>query len=345
MGGGIIQRRWGIALKLAVSGAATVGFLLLCEAGARVLNLPSRPFVVPTATNCLQRSRTLGMTFAPNCSATWTDPALSGQNSTTFHTNALGLRDSDIEDDGAIRILALGDSCTWGWQVAQDEAYPQALQRLLDEAYGALRYRVINAGQPGYTSYQGLTFLRDTGLQLHPAIVIIGFGFNDSSRLPDIEVSIARARALFPLVRVDDALLAHSKLWQWLRTRFGPAPTNVVNRTALLSFAAPARADMPSQPMVRVPPDQFLRNLTAIVALCRAHGVKPLLLSFAGEPRKQHPYADAIGRVATAIDVPLVVYSGPRIDVIHPTRDGYAALAAAILARLQSAGYVPVPNE
>jgi len=345
MGGVVAQRRWGIGVKLGVSAAATLAVLFALETGARVLGLPSRAFVVPTATNCLQRSRTLGMELAPNCSATWTDAALSGHDATTFHTNALGLRDSDIEDDGATRILALGDSCTWGWQVAQDETYPHELQQLLNEQYGARRYRVINAGAPGYTSYQGLTFLRDTGLQLHPAIVIIGFGFNDASRLPDIEMSIARQRALFPLIRVDDTLLAHSRLWQWLRTRFGPAATNALDRSAWSSFPARALADMPSQPTVRVPPAQFLRNLTAIVALCRAHGVKPILLSFAGEPRKGHPYADAIGKVATGMDVPLVIYGGPRIDVVHPTRDGYAALSAAILARLQSAGYVPVVNE
>ncbi len=319
-----------------------VGLLFVLETGARILDLPTRPFVVPTATNCLRRSRTLGMEFLPNCSATWTDPVFSGKDSTTFHTNALGLRDSDIEEHGAIRILALGDSCTWGWQVPQDDAYPQELQRLLDEHYGARRYRVINAGEPGYTTYQGLTFLRDTALQLHPAIVIIGFGFNDGSRLPDIEVSIARQRALFPLILADDALLAHSKLWRWLRTRFGPAAPNTADRSAWLPFApASAQADTPSEPMVRVSPAQFARNLTAIVALCRAHDAKPLLLSFAGAPRPEQPYADAIGKVATAMDVPLVVYSGQRIDLIHPTRDGYAALSAAILARLQLAGYVP----
>lgn len=332
----------GNAFRLGVSAAATIGVLFVLEAGARLLDLPSRPFVVPTAANCLQRSRTLGMRLAPNCSATWSDPALSGKDSTMFHTNALGLRDREVEDDGAARILALGDSCTWGWEVSQDEAYPQELQRLLDEHYGARRYRVINAGVPGYTTYQGLTFLRDAGLELHPTIVIIGFAFNDASHLPDIEASLARQRALFPLIWVDDALLARSKLWQWLRTRFGSAAANLTYRSVCPSFApARARADMPSEAMVRVPPDKFGRNLTAMVDLSRAHGAKPLLLSFAGPPQPEQPYANAIGEVATAMDVPLVVYTGPRIDLVHPTRDGYGPLAAAILARLRSAGYIP----
>jgi lysophospholipase L1-like esterase len=283
------------------------------------------------------------MEFVPNCSATWNDAALSGKAATRFRTNAIGLRDEEIADDGAVRILALGDSCTWGWQVPQDEAYPQDLQRLLDQRYGPHRYRVINAGIPGYTSYQGLIFLRDVGLELHPAIVIIGFGFNDASHLPNIEASLARQRALFRLIRIDDALLAHSTLWRWLRTQLGPAATTVSDHLAWFGPAS-ARAEPPTEPMVRVSPAQFVRNLTAIVDLCRTHGAKVLLLSFAGSPRPEQPYADAIGKVATAMNVPLVVYDGPRIDLIHPAREGYAALSATLLERLESVGDLGFPS-
>ena len=47
---------------------------------------------------------------------------------THFHTNGLGLRGAEICDDASIRVLAIGDSCTSGWRVADDESYPARLQ-------------------------------------------------------------------------------------------------------------------------------------------------------------------------------------------------------------------------
>ena len=38
---------------------------------------------------------------------------------------------------------------------------------------------VINAGIPGYTTYQELEFLKIYGLQMEPDLVVLGFVFND----------------------------------------------------------------------------------------------------------------------------------------------------------------------
>ena len=283
------------------------------------------------------------MEFVPRCEATWNAEALSGTEPTSFRTNAIGLRDAELEEDGAVRILALGDSCTWGWQVAQDDAYPQQLQRLLNEQFGQGQYRVINAGVPGYTSYQGLLYLRDVGIELHPAIVLIGYGFNDASRAPDIVTALARQRMFLPLIHVDDALLAHSQLWRWLHMRFGSASSPRASRISALG-ATEAVAWAQPEETVRVSPTHFKDNLTAMVQLARSHGAYPLLVSFAGRPRPEQPYAYAIGGVASEFDVPIVVYDGSRIDRIHPSREGYAALAAVILARLETVGIIPNVN-
>ena len=116
------------------------------------------------------------MEFSPSCSRSTSDLFLP-----SFRTNEQGLRDAPISNDGARRILSLGDSCTFGWRVPQAAAYPQQLQRLLDRRYGVGRFRAINAGFPGYTSLQGLAYLRERGLALKPEIVVIAFGFNDAS--------------------------------------------------------------------------------------------------------------------------------------------------------------------
>lgn len=310
-----------LVYDLVISLAITAALFLGGEKVAQLLQLKVGYFLLPTQTNCLQRSSTLGMEFRPQCSATWSESLLTGDKQTSFTTNKLGLRDAELEDDGAVRILAIGDSCTWGWQVEQDEAYPQVLQRLLNEAGGARRYRVINAGTPGYTSYQGLLFLRDRGLPLKPDVVVIGYGFNDSLPNGDVEKDLANQQRMFPLIKADDYLLKQSTLWGWLRTRIrGEGP----------------RPKLP----LRVPPEKFKENLASIVALARAHGAKPIVVSFAGAFDPDNSYGDAMGAVARELNVPLVVYTGPRIDAVHPSAEGYELLARSIVARMQEEGYL-----
>src|SRR5215475_5446896 len=75
----------------------------------RVLQLSS-----PNPSNCLARAARRVMRFRPNC----TGQSVEG---TIVRTNELGLRDDPVRDDGAKLILAIGDSCTFGWRVEQDQ--------------------------------------------------------------------------------------------------------------------------------------------------------------------------------------------------------------------------------
>src|SRR5262249_43379420 len=160
--------------KLALAFLPTLALLLVLEGLARMLH-PTVPLVLhPSQSNCQQRSALLGQEFRPHC--------VADTMGKRFETNELGLRDRALDDDRAPRILAMGDSCTFGWSVEQDEAYPQVLQAMVDREAGAHRYRVVNAGVPGYTSYHGLLYLRDRGLALQPAVVVAGYGFNDIFR-------------------------------------------------------------------------------------------------------------------------------------------------------------------
>jgi len=77
------------------------------------------------------------------------------------------------------RIVAFGDSLTAGLGVAQDEAYPGQLARII-RAQG-FAYDVINAGVSGETSAGGL---RRVGwiLKTQPVLVIVELGVNDGLR-------------------------------------------------------------------------------------------------------------------------------------------------------------------
>jgi len=227
-----------------------------------------------------------------------------------------------VRDDGSARILAIGDSCTWGWRVAQDESYPAVLQRLLDERYGGGKEQVINAGVPGYSSYRGLLYLRERGLELKPAIVIVGYGFNDMSAGGDDEVRIAQNRRLMPLLLADDFLIQNIGIYRWARWRM-------------------SQADSRSRDWAkRVPPDKYERNLREIVTLARQHGAKVMLINFT-ELRKPSPYKTALFGVAETLDVPLLIYRGPKFDLVHPTAEGYRIFAPQILDTMAQQGWLP----
>ncbi|MBM4129942.1 hypothetical protein FJ250_02790, partial [bacterium] len=91
---------------------------------------------------------------------------------------ALGAVRPDREIAAAVhrpRLLFLGDSCT---RLAMEgPPYPGRLKALL-----AGRAEVLTAAVPGYTSHQGLVWLRRQLLAARPDVVVVYFGWNDHWR-------------------------------------------------------------------------------------------------------------------------------------------------------------------
>jgi lysophospholipase L1-like esterase len=85
----------------------------------------------------------------------------------------------DTPDDDVYRILCVGDSVTFGFNVDQPDAYPRRLEALLRQRHPGRQIEVVNAGVPGWSSVQGLRFLEAYGLRLHPDLVIAAHGTND----------------------------------------------------------------------------------------------------------------------------------------------------------------------
>lgn len=97
-------------------------------------------------------------------------------------TNQFGMRMREVEikkPDGAIRIAALGDSCTFGWMIPEESAYPRVLENQLN-ANGAIRYEILNFGVPGYTSVHGRLQYNRLVKSFQPDLLILAYGFNDS---------------------------------------------------------------------------------------------------------------------------------------------------------------------
>jgi lysophospholipase L1-like esterase len=100
----------------------------------------------------------------------------------TLENNHEGFRGPALltaHDTGAYRVLCVGDSVTFGFNVDQPDAYPQQLQTLLESRYPGRHFEVVNSGVPGWTWLQGIRFLQLRGLALHPDVVIMAHGTND----------------------------------------------------------------------------------------------------------------------------------------------------------------------
>ncbi len=94
--------------------------------------------------------------------------------------NELGLRDRPVlpKADGEYRILALGDSVTFGSGVAQDQIFTVRLEQLLHDRLQRL-VRVINSGVGGYNTVQEVTYFKRDGIKLQPDLVILTYIQND----------------------------------------------------------------------------------------------------------------------------------------------------------------------
>jgi lysophospholipase L1-like esterase len=100
---------------------------------------------------------------------------------TPLAVNSHGMRGREVPVDkppGTIRILCLGDSCTFG--ARSEKPYPALLEELCSERFGD-GIEVLNGAVPGHAAHQGLAML-ERYLKFSPDIVTLYFGWNDHWR-------------------------------------------------------------------------------------------------------------------------------------------------------------------
>lgn len=100
---------------------------------------------------------------------------------------ALSSDRSGSASDGtaSFRILALGDSHTYGARVENEESYPSQLQSFLDKHSPATFY-VINKGIPGFTTAQVRSRLAQQVNAYDPHLVLLWAGINDTWNVTEI---------------------------------------------------------------------------------------------------------------------------------------------------------------
>ena len=79
------------------------------------------------------------------------------------------------------RLVAFGDSLTYGYGVLSHIAYPSRLARELPEKNPQLRWKVYNRGINGETTREAKERLESQVLWVKPHLTVILLGSNDSA--------------------------------------------------------------------------------------------------------------------------------------------------------------------
>src|SRR3989344_7732848 len=92
-----------------------------------------RPFLGQKISDCRRNDPVLHHTLIPNC----TGEVKMEDYSYFFHTNSLGLRDSEIsieKPDGVFRVLVVGDSYVEGWGAEDKDVWTEIAEKNLQDA-------------------------------------------------------------------------------------------------------------------------------------------------------------------------------------------------------------------
>jgi lysophospholipase L1-like esterase len=237
------------------------------------------------------------------------NPQSYGLNATwTVENNSLGYRGPEREPvrSDTFRVLCVGDSITYGFNVDQEDTYPRQLERLLRARHTGRPIEVLNTGVPGWSWLQGLRFLELEGLARRPSLVIAAHGTNDQflraratdrERLGHVENPLVRGMLLAA------ARLSRTNTFQ-LITQFLPPPTDATQDSP--GCQAQIKAGLPCRRLSLADIDATVTELADRTA---AAGVSLLLLNvdFTETPavtglravveRRRLPFIDFVGRV------------------------------------------------
>jgi lysophospholipase L1-like esterase len=210
--------------------------------------------------------------------------------------NALGYRGGEIstaKPPQTVRILCLGGSSTYGVGASSDLfTWPAQLQEALARIRPGLRVEAVNAGVPGYTSFESLIDLELRGVDLAPDIVVVYQGFNDlraASRAADrVAGDNTHYRRPWTAPGGDsNGVLAYSRaalLARWLFTRF-PAHVADLSEYVVVDAQAPQFV----RPVGEVALASYRRNVSQIEAIAMAAGARVLIVTQAYGESTIHP--------------------------------------------------------
>ncbi len=189
-------------------------------------------------------------------------------------TNEIGLRNKSFSkiSNASKNVLVLGPSSTFGWGVEGYQTYSAALEDLLRKKYPGTAINVINAGQIGFSSWQGLQLYKEEGFKKFKAdVLIIAYGVNDVDRYRFFYASPLADKQEFAVPKRAWEVSLQNFL---LRFDFiSLLSRKTVNFFDYFSFS---RKVISSR---RVSNDDFARNIEKLIQMGKLNGAKVILLN------------------------------------------------------------------
>jgi lysophospholipase L1-like esterase len=289
--------------------------------------------------------------YYPDRYAAWFKASEAPPSQRKEKINALGFRDREVPAGKAereLRIVCMGDSCTFGLGVYRDETFAARLNRLILKRDPDYPVSVFNAGTPGYTSYQGRVLLKKKILRLKPDIVIISYGINDNAKNRNIaDAAFARLLRETPLKRFQEKVLAKSEIYLGLKQ--------------LIQYGQFRLASGAQEKKPRVPLPDFRENYRVMIEGIQSSGAAAVIYRPALAGHGTTDYLDALQDIARGAGAryfdgkayfeeafsrlkahrPALQYNDLFIDALHPSPLGHQVIAEGLMACLVSEGLVP----
>ena len=160
------------------------------------------------------------------------------ERGTVAAINRQGFRGEDFvveKEPGAYRIACMGDSFTFGLNVADDATWPHQLGAVLARDEGARRFEVYNFGLPGCATEHEFAALKERVLPFKPDLVILEWFEGDWEPVLVVEERVIVPSMGSQFLVTDDGyipvafplpdalnrpLLLHSVFYRWIAERY-----------------------------------------------------------------------------------------------------------------------------
>jgi lysophospholipase L1-like esterase len=268
--------------------------------------------------------------------------------------NSWGMRGAEPRDVDSARILALGDSQTFGLGVQDDESWPARLDR--DLAAAGHPHPVLNLASPHLLIDDEIRYLETVLPRYHPAVVVwmmpsFGHPGNEVGAPTPHERSLARERRSHERWAgfVSASALREARDWSFLwRDRVARAARGEV-------LAAPPLVANDDDPGQQPGKEHFLERLPVLQQLVASAGAKLLLVphpQIAVEGGHVSLSAPWVGKLARERGIPFVDLYGEYGAVsdkdtlfqmpwdTHPSALGHEWIARAVRAQLEQLGWL-----
>jgi lysophospholipase L1-like esterase len=189
------------------------------------------------------------------------------------------------------------------------------LEKELRAANPDRKIEVVTMAVPGYTSHQGLAWLRRDIDELQPDLLIASFGWNDASfsDVPDREAIRTNWYAVAVRWLIDHSqAFAHAT--HWLRAKEAKAQQQKQIGQPLV------------RPAARVSQQEYLNNMTAIQDLARQRGASVIVIAAPYRDNDPNaPEADLMLQYRVALGTTMRQHAVPFVELRELTPEAYPA--------------------